>query len=115
MICLDVLRALGRSPAGLDALRSELEAAKGAHPAFDRAVNALFSALAKPHELEMSARRVVEKMALCLQAALLVRSSDGPIAEAIITSRLGSASTYTMGTLPLGAPIDRLIMRAWAP
>ena len=45
------------------------------------------------------ARRLVERLALTLQAALLVRHSLGPVADAFVASRLGGDHGGTFGTL----------------
>ena len=50
-----------------------------------------------------SARRLVERLAVTLQAALLVRHSPGPVADAFVASRSGATTAPRFGTL--GAPI----------
>jgi putative acyl-CoA dehydrogenase len=110
--CLDVLRALSREPATAEALFGELLGARGAHPALDREVAALQAQLAGTADLEGRSRFVVERMALALQAALLLRAGNRDVAETSIASRLDGAHGYAFGTLPAGAPLKALIERA---
>jgi putative acyl-CoA dehydrogenase len=110
--CLDVLRALSREPATREALFGELLAAKGADVALDRELVALQAMLGDVTDLEARSRSVVERMALALQAALLVRSGNEAVARAYCASRLGGAHGYTLGTLPAGLPLRDLIERA---
>ena len=107
--CLDVLRALAKEPATADALLVEIGAARGLHPALDRVADAL------PHRLagadEAGARRLVEQLALALQASLLLRC-DSPAADAFCRSRLDGEHGLAMGTLPDGLPLEELLARA---
>ena len=52
--------------------------------------------------IEPRARRVVEKMALALQASLLVRYGDPAVADAFCASRLAGDWGHAFGTLPAG-------------
>ena len=73
---LDVLRALTREPASLAALGKELALARGHGPALDAAIDECESAAraALAPGAPWAARRLVERMAVTLQAALLVRA-----------------------------------------
>jgi putative acyl-CoA dehydrogenase len=112
--CLDVLRALTREPEVVDALRSELVAVAGADDALDREVAALQKILAEPRELEAAARFVVERLALVLQAAVLLRAGPAHVARAFCRSRLGGQHGLAFGTLPSDIDFGALIDRAWA-
>ncbi|MBM2616612.1 acyl-CoA dehydrogenase family protein [Actinoplanes sp. LDG1-06] len=103
---LDVLRTLQRSPDSLDAFHDEL--VTGADRHLDAAVLALKSL--KPDESD--ARRVVELMALVLQASLLVRFAPPAVADAFCASRLGGDWGTTFGTLGSGADTATLVERA---
>jgi putative acyl-CoA dehydrogenase len=109
---LDVLRALGREPETADAFFEELLAAKGAHPALDREFVALRAALSDRTDLEARARYVVERMALALQASILLRAGKAEVADAFCASRLDGARGLAFGTLPAGTPFSALIERA---
>ncbi|MCW0417597.1 hypothetical protein NB689_003351 [Xanthomonas sacchari] len=60
---------------------------------------------------EYSARRLAERIALALQAALLLRSGS-PAATAFVQSRLAGAHGLAFGTLEPGVPVEELLMRA---
>ncbi|MEA2191932.1 MAG: putative acyl-CoA dehydrogenase, partial [Solirubrobacteraceae bacterium] len=72
VMALDVLRALGREPAALDAYLDELDAAAGADARLDDFCDRLRAQLADREAIEPRARRIVEAMALALQGSLLV-------------------------------------------
>src|SRR6266481_559021 len=67
VICLDVLRAVAKEPAAVEALFAELRKAKGSDRRFDAFLNQLERDLTGPRE-EVAARRIAERMALALQA-----------------------------------------------
>ncbi len=109
--CLDVLRAMAKSPASVDAFLAELDEAAGADPRLDSYVGDLRAALTDMAEIEARARRVVERMALALQASLLVRFGDPAVADAFCASRLAGESGLAFGTLPRGTDFGRIIER----
>jgi putative acyl-CoA dehydrogenase len=111
VICLDVLRALEREPATLDAYWEEIGRADGADARLLRAVDDLHVDLAEPETLEPRARSVVERMAVVLQAALLVRSAPAAVAEAFCGSRLSVGGAGTFGTLPRGTDTAAVLER----
>ena len=112
--CLDVLRALAREPATRAALFGELAQAKGGHPALDAEAARLAKDLADTDTLELRSRFLVERMALALQGALLVRAGNRQVSDAFCESRLGQAHGAAFGTLPVHAPLQVLIDRAFA-
>ncbi|MGV8943687.1 MAG: DNA alkylation response protein, partial [Thermomonas sp.] len=109
--CLDVLRALAREPETGEALFAEVAAARGAHPALDAAVVLLHSELADDSDPASRARFLVERMALVLQASLLVRASS-PVAEAFCRSRLAGEHGLGFGTLRPTADFGAILARA---
>ncbi len=110
--CLDVLRAMGRTPAVVDAYFRELGQARGANAALDRYVAALRTAFADPADLEYRARDVVDRMALALQAALLVQHAPAAVSDAFCASRLADGGHRNYGTLPRGVDCAAIIERA---
>jgi putative acyl-CoA dehydrogenase len=100
IMCLDVLRALGRNAESGEAFRGELAAARGGDARLDRFIAKLDDDLAKSGGDEGDARRLVEAMVLALQAALLLRDAPSVVAEAFCASRLGGAWGHAFGTLP---------------
>ncbi|MEU8470330.1 DNA alkylation response protein [Streptomyces sp. NPDC029006] len=107
---LDVLRALSREPGAAEALFAELALARGADPRLDTAVTALKDQLAGTDQT--GARRLVERMALALQASLLVRHASHPVADAFCATRLGGDWGHSFGTLPAGTDLDGILERA---
>ena len=112
VICLDVLRAIGREPAAVPALFAELDAAKGADNRLDTAIEALRRDLDTAAEMETRARSLTERMALTLQGALLVRHAPTEVAEAFCASRLANRWSGAYGTLPSNLDFDVIITRA---
>jgi len=112
--CLDVLRALQREPACRDAYFAELASARGGHSLLDAEISQLERVLAgDPGQLEGQSRLLVERMALALQAAILIRAGDATIADSFCQSRLGVQHGLAFGTLPAATPVARLLGRAW--
>jgi putative acyl-CoA dehydrogenase len=94
VICLDVLRALKREPRAGEVFLAEIARASGANAHLDRAINDVKAGLASNPE-EATARALVEKMALTLQAALLVQHAPPAISDAFCGTRLTSGhETY---------------------
>ncbi|MEU9123366.1 acyl-CoA dehydrogenase family protein [Streptomyces sp. NPDC048506] len=112
---LDVLRALGKEPAALDAFFAEVESAAGADRRLDDAVagvRTMLGALASPERAQLMARSLAERMALVLQASLLVRYSHPALADAFCASRLDGEWGHAFGTLPAGADLTAILERA---
>ncbi|MCX4852542.1 DNA alkylation response protein [Streptomyces canus] len=107
---LDVLRALRRAPDTAQALFGELALAQGADARLDTAVTRLKDLLATTSEA--GARRLVEHMALTLQASLLVRHAPSAVADAFCATRLGGDWGHAFGTLPDAADVDAILDRA---
>jgi putative acyl-CoA dehydrogenase len=61
---------------------------------------------------ESQARRVVERMALVLQGALLARHAPAATADAFCASRIAGDHGQAFGTLPDGVDAAALIDRA---
>ena len=110
--CLDVLRALRREPESRDAFFAELDAVRGGNRLLDHETRALRTLLADDDDLEAQARRLVERMAMALEASCLVRGGNVAIADAYCESRLGRGHGVAFGTLPANAPLEALIERA---
>ncbi len=113
--CLDVLRALERSPESLAALFAEIREARGADHRLDTFAMDLRKALDDPAEAETQARRIVERLALALQASLLIRHSPPDVADAFVASRLAGDAGRAFGTLPAGTDFGAILERAAPP
>ena len=114
VICLDVLRALSKSPEAGDALLAELDAVHGADPRLDRARTTLVDRLQRPDLDEGEARRLTESMAVALQGACLVRHGPAPVADAFCDTRLDTDSGMSFGTLPSGVDFGAILERGRA-
>lgn len=111
VICLDVLRAMGREPSCVAAVLEELNASRGGDPRYDAFVAALedrFARVGREPVHPREARQLCERLGLALQAAVLVRHGEPAVADAFCAGRLeGEGRCY--GTLPAGVDIDALL------
>ncbi|HEX4867098.1 MAG TPA: isovaleryl-CoA dehydrogenase [Acidimicrobiales bacterium] len=112
VICLDVLRALARSPEALDAYWDEVALAGGDDSRLDAAVTSLRAELADLDAIEGRARRLVERLAVVFQASLLVRSAPAAVADAFLASRVVGDGGRAFGTLPPGLDLTAIVDRA---
>jgi putative acyl-CoA dehydrogenase len=112
VMCLDVLRAIGRSPEGTEAFLDEMALAGNVNPHFDRFLEMIRKGLSDVDGIETRARTFVEQLALAFQASLLLRYSEPAVAETFCASRLGGDHGYAFGTLPRGVEFDKIIDRA---
>jgi putative acyl-CoA dehydrogenase len=112
VMCLDVLRAMGREPDSAPAFIAELEAARGADRRLDAAIDRFKDDLAKFEEPEAEARRLVERMARLLEGSLMVRHGHPSVAEAFLATRIERDRGEEYGTLPRGLDIDGILTRA---
>ncbi|MEL7059856.1 MAG: isovaleryl-CoA dehydrogenase [Acidobacteriota bacterium] len=111
VICLDVLRALARDPGAANAIREELEESRGLDPRLDEFAESLLRDLASTPD-PADARRLVEDLALALQAAELLRYHPYPVADAFLDARLARGDGREYGTLPAHLDMTALIERA---
>ena len=115
MAALDVLRATVKEPEGLPAFLAECELAAGEDRRLDahlerlRAAGAEVFASGNP---QFSARRMVEDLAVALQASLLIRGAPPAVADAFCAARLGGGGGRVYGTLPAGVDAAAVIDRA---
>jgi putative acyl-CoA dehydrogenase len=107
---LDVLRAMVKEPEGLPAFLTECERARGG----DRRLDAHLDRLRDLRLDEAAARRVVEDLAVALQASLLVRHAPPAVADAFCAGRLGDGGRV-YGTLPAGVALEPIVDRALPP
>ncbi len=126
VICLDVLRAIAKEPAALDALMGELGNGRGVSKELDRflgslrtKLTALKKAVAKQGAAALAsregeARMLVEQMAVGLQAALLVQAGS-PAADAFIATRVRKGGGLAFGTLPAKTPMRAIVDGAYLP
>jgi putative acyl-CoA dehydrogenase len=113
VMCLDVLRAMERTPNAAEVLRRELGDGKDARlKSFtDRLEKRL---AARERNDEAQARALVREMVLALQAALLIKHAPMAIADAFCASRLDGEGGSVFGLLPRGLDLRAIAERAAA-
>lgn len=109
--CLDVLRAMQKEPLAIEAVFGELAAAKGANEFFDKFLLNLKDEFSRFDDLAYRARAWVEKLALALQAKVLLATAPDFVAEAFCRARLAENKNLSFGTLPAGVAVDKIIER----
>jgi putative acyl-CoA dehydrogenase len=110
--CLDVLRAVRKDPSTVEALEHEIGSAAGCNSIFDHFAGSLLSAEQLGISAEFGARWFVERMALALQAAVLIRSGNQQIADIFCTARLNERVGLVFGTLRSDEGVALLLERA---
>jgi putative acyl-CoA dehydrogenase len=108
-MCLDVLRALSRSPVALGVVMDELSESAAAEPRLKAFMARLSSRSAVGDESQ--ARSFARDLVVALQAALLVRHAPAAVADAFCASRLNGGSG-AFGMLPPGADCHAIVARA---
>lgn len=111
VICLDVLRAMSREPDSVAAFVDEIEQARGANAALDRAIDAVKDAIAKP-PAESAARHLVETMALALQGAVLARTAPSAILDGFCATRLADRPGFAYGAVNAKIDTSAILARA---
>ena len=112
--CIDLLRALSKSPETVDLLTDELAGGMGSNASFDAAVTQLATDLRRGEPDPFEARLLAERMAVLLQASLLIRHSSETIANAFVAARLGPRS-LTYGALTDRSAVAELLGRIELP
>jgi putative acyl-CoA dehydrogenase len=96
--CLDIARALQRSPQTLEAYFAEVDSAKGESAALDAHVAALKDEARELSDFDARARALCDRLAAGLQASALIRA-DSPVAGAFCRSRLETRGARNYGAL----------------
>jgi putative acyl-CoA dehydrogenase len=115
---LDVLRAMSLQPRSMEVLLGEVDRARGSDVRLDRAMDdvagflqaASREARRDPAAVEAGARWLVERLAVVLQAALLVRTSPTAVSAAYLATRVAGGGGTMFGTLPVGRQTTRSIV-----
>ena len=117
IMCLDVLRALGKSRRSVDVLLAELDGQRGADAAYDAAFERLAATLAAGALDEAASRGIVRRLVVLVQASLLLRSGSSPMADAFCATRLASESGWgaAYGELPRSCDARAVVERASVP
>jgi putative acyl-CoA dehydrogenase len=110
--CLDVLRAIVKTPDVLDAYFDEVGEARGAERALDRHVATLKDDLKNVNDFEAHARDLTDRLALGLQASLVVRDADPAVADAFCVSRLEGRGAHHYGAFARSVDSEAIVRRA---
>ena len=112
IMCLDVLRAMEKTPNAIDVLRRELGDGKEARlKAFAEQLEKRLLGIRQRHD-ESQARALARELVLALQAASLIKHAPTPVADAFCASRLGAEGGSTFGLLPGGLDLRAIAERA---
>ncbi len=112
VLCLDVLKTFVQAPDAVPMFLEELGKAKGSDARYDAWLGAMEKELANPADAEVRARRVVERLALASQAALLIQFAPDFVADAFVGSRLVPDHGQAFGTLGASTAFDAILGRA---
>jgi putative acyl-CoA dehydrogenase len=110
--CLDVLRAMRKDPSTAEAIQQEFSSARNSNSIFDAFVESLISTNQIGFNAEFAARWLVERMALALQAAALIRSGNQQVADIFCHARLTGNPGLAFGTLRSNQGVALLLERA---
>jgi len=122
IMCLDVLRAFGKSAATREAVLRELLQARGLHRKFDAAFERFAAALDAPAAAEAHARRFTQMFVTLMQGAVLLNAAGATaspgaraVAEGYCATRLDGASGWGAVFGAGGAALDgkAILDRAW--
>ncbi|RSZ55858.1 isovaleryl-CoA dehydrogenase [Massilia atriviolacea] len=112
VMCLDLLRAFGKTPAAREALAGELALAGAADPAFTAYAGRLLADLEGQQGDEYGARRLAERIVIAVQAALLLRHAPPFVGAAFVASRVARDVGGAFGRLPAGVDCAAILARA---
>jgi len=115
---LDVMRAMSLQPRAMEVLLAEMDQARGADSRLDQAMDdvaAFLQAASRearrdPAAVEAGARWMVERLAIALQASLVVRHAPAPVATAYLATRVAGGGGFLIGTLPVGRRTTQAIV-----
>ena len=111
IMCLDVLRAFAREPRTRDALDVLLAGSRGRDARYDQFVDELLVELGDPADGETRARYLTQKIALAVQAAILLGHGPDSSARAFLASRVSRGAPAAFGTLHSGVDSGAMIER----
>jgi putative acyl-CoA dehydrogenase len=108
VMCLDVLRAVARTPGAAEVLRAELDTGDKRLSSFAEGLQKKLQASERNDESQ--ARALTRELVLALQAALLIKHAPAPVADAFCASRLDGDSA-AFGLLPRGLDLRAIVER----
>jgi putative acyl-CoA dehydrogenase len=118
IMCLDVLRAFGRSNATRDVVLHELSSARGNHRHYDAALERFAAGIDAGGLNEAHARRFTQSFVTLMQAQLLISGATGAssraAAEAFCATRLAESGWGAVfGASDAQVDTNAILTRAW--
>ena len=120
IMCLDVLRAFGKSAATGEVVLHELNRARGRHRNFDAALERFADEVDAPAPTETHARRFTQMFVTLMQGSLLLSAATDSgaraVAEGFCATRLDAESGWgaVFGASDAALKVDAILDRAWA-
>ena len=111
VIALDIGRAVSRNPESVEAFLNELEHSRGRDSGIDTRLDQVRSDLAQPLS-EVTARRIIEKLATTWAATLMVEHGDPSVSDAYLSSRIAGDHGSLFGTLSETCDLAHISRRA---
>jgi len=112
IMCLDVLRALGKSPRTAEVLAAEWAPALGRNAHYDWHVGRLSERMRAEIGNEADVRRLTRDLVLTQQAALLILHAPDYVSSAFCAGRLGPDAGLVFGSLAPEHGTDQIVARA---
>ncbi len=120
---LDVMRATAMQPRAVEILLAEIDRGRGHDQRLDQSVDEVAASLqAAAREarrdaaaVEAGARWVVDRLAVALQASLVVRHCPSPVSTAYLATRVAGGGGTLFGTLPVGRRTTAAIVERAVP
>ena len=78
----------------------------------DRLTKDFTGAMGNQDQLTFQARDLVDRLAVSLQASLLIRNAPAAVADAYCASRIDSQGIHNIGALPRGVDAKAIVERA---
>ncbi len=112
VIALDLLRAINKEPASVDAFFADMEASSAGDARIKRAIDRARDQLRSAQSPETEARRLVEVLAKTWAASLIGRFGDDELLDSYLASRIEADAGSLFGTLPPSLPLENLARKA---
>ncbi|WP_417318919.1 acyl-CoA dehydrogenase family protein [Emcibacter sp.] len=97
VICLDILRTFAKEPEAIDLFFHQIAPVLGQNSNLDNCLSDLRDMLGNTASLQANARIIVEKMALSLQASLMLQYAPADIGTQFCETRLGDGRNFVYG------------------
>ena len=116
VMCLDVLRAIGRDPESIGVLFKDLASTAGTDETLQTELQELFRLFHQsPEDLQFMGRSLVSRLTVLAQAVLLKRYAPDYVANGFIQSRYSAKHGQVVGMLDAKmVDVERLLERAFA-